>query len=198
MAAIRLMTKIPREAEISIDELSWAKDMIPASGGEAQRQDRLGTRHAINVSIPALAAEACGLELGVDLALGRTGDGALMPIPEALPIVPYGLPSVTTAGQLGSQIELKGIPIGTVLRKGKWLNLTANGRIFAYYVRANTTVTGANVIVPIYPMIRRSPASNSTVELSAPVIQGLVKEPVTRRFIRRRAMSYDFRIEEAA
>ena len=193
-----ILPKPTRETDIEIRELSWSKDMIPSTSGPSQRQARIGTKHAITFSIPVLRYAWCGAGLAADLAVGRTGDGAVMAIPEPnIPVYDYGTPRVNGALQLGDVINLDGLTPGTTIKKGKWLTLTANGRYYAYFSRADVLVPiGGAIALPIYPMIRRSAADNSLVLLAAPVIQGLIKEPLRRKILRIGGIGLDFEIEE--
>lgn len=198
-----ILPKLPKTAEFEIAEISFARDMRPSTGGPSQRQDRLGTRHAIQVSVPMMKYGWCGAGVAADLAVARTGDGALIQIPEPkVPKIAYGTfyqnnPAVDGAGQLGKNIKLKMLIPGVVIKKGKWLSLYAGGRWFAYFTTAEVTVDGSGVAtLPIYPMIRRSPLDNARVELVDPVIQGLTKDPVQRKLNRLGGLGFDFIIEE--
>lgn len=187
-----------RETDINVRELSWAKDMTPTSGGKNQRQARLGTRHAIGFSIPVLRYAWCGAKIAAQLAMGRTGDGAAMIIPEP-GVGDLGLGNGTVDGspQLGSTINVKGWAVGKVIPHGKWLNLISGGRYYAYFTTAEVTVdANGKASLPVYPMIRRSAPDNSEVRIFKPLIQGLIKEPVQRKIVRRLGIGLNFEIEE--
>ena len=196
-----VLPKPTRETEIEIRELSWDKDMKPAAGGKSQRQSRLGTRHAIRFDIPVLRYGWCGAGLAADLAVGRTGTGAVIAIPEpGIPDYDYGNEVlVDGGGQLGKNIALKGLTPDLIVPKGKWLSLTADGRFYAHFTTAVTQVDGlGNAVLPIYPMIRRSPFTEVEVYIRTAYIQGLISEPVSRKL--RRAgggvVALSFEIEE--
>lgn len=198
MAAI-VLPPPTRETEIEITELSWAKDMRPTGAGPTQRQDRVGTRHSIEFDIPVKRYAWCGAGLASDLALARTGEGAIIEIPEpGTPEVNYGNPVVNGAPQIGSSISLRGLTPGAVIKKGKWLSLFANNRWYAHFTtHADVVVPAGGVaVLKIYPMIRRSPADGSPVKLAKPVIQGLTKDPVRRKLVRRVGIGLAFAIEE--
>lgn len=190
-----------RETEIEVMEMSWARDMQPTLGGETQRQDRLGTRHSIRYDIPVKRYAWCGAGLASDLALGRTGEGAAIAIPEpGIPAVSYGAPKVNGSPQVGSQLSIKGLNPGITIKKGKWLSLISNGRHYAYFTTHGDVLVPQSGIVTlnIYPMIRRSAADNSEVRLAKPLIQGLIKDPVQRKIVRRVGIGLSFVIEEQA
>lgn len=194
-----VLPKPTRETEIVVRELSFARDIRPAAGGPSQRQDRLGTRHAIAYSIPVLRYAWCGAGLASDIAVGRTGDGVIIRIPEPkIPAIPYGTPRIDGAGQLGRTLKLKGLPVGTVIKKGKWLSFEVAGRIYAYFTALSdkTVDSAGKVTLDIYPMLRRMPTDNTLVELANPVIQGLIKEPPQRKIIRAIGVGLEFEVEE--
>lgn len=198
MAAI-VLPKPTRETEISIREISRARDMAPATSGPTQRQDRMGTRHSIRFEIPVLRYAWCGAGMAADLAVGRTGDGVIMQIPEPkIPAFDYGTPRVKGAGQLGDKLIIDGIPVGTVIKKGKWLSVLANNRYYSYFTtKQDVVVDGTGTAsLDIYPMIRRSPADNAVVILDKPVIQGLIKEPLQRKILRVGGIGLEFEVEE--
>lgn len=197
--APRQLPNPTRETEISVREISGARDMQPTTGGQSQRQDRVGTKHAIMFDIPVLRYAWCGAGLAADLAVGRTGDGVSIVIPEpGIPYVNYGAaPKVDGAGQLGSFINVKDLTIGATIKKGKWFNLVVNGRIYAYFTTEQVVVDGAGkATLPLYPMIRRSAAANSSFILAEPRIQGLIKEPLQRKIVRRVGIALSFEVEE--
>jgi hypothetical protein len=197
--APRFLPKPPRETEISIREISNARDMRPTTGGRMQRQDRLGTKHAITFDIPVLRYAWCGAGLAADLARGRTGDGCAILIPEpGIPNINYGLaPKVDGAGQLGSSIAVKDLTPGVTIPKGKWFNLVADGRYYAYFADAQVTADGnGKAVLPIYPMIRRSVVDGDPFILKEPYIQGLITEPLQRKILRRIGIGLTFEIEE--
>lgn len=194
-----ILPKPTRETEITVREISKAKDMSPATSGPTQRQDRMGTRHAIRFDIPVLRYAWCGAGLAADLAVGRTGDGAIIEIPEPkIPEVNYGAPRVNGAAQLGKKLKLDGLLPGVVVKKGKWLTIQVNGRSYAHFTTIGDVIANASgeVELDIFPMIRRAPADNSIVLLAKPVIQGLIKQPVERKILRIGGIGLDFEIEE--
>lgn len=195
-----VLPKPTRETEMEVRELSWAKDMRPAAGGKTQRQDRLGTRHAFRYDIPVLRYAWCGAGLAADLAVGRTGTGAVMAIPEpGIPDIDYGANILVDGSpQLGSSIALKQMTPGVLIKKGKWLSLTADGRFYAHFTTADVVVgVDGKAVLPIYPMIRRSPATDVIVFMRPAYVQGLISEPISRK-VRRSpgVIALSFEIEE--
>lgn len=194
-----ILPKPTRETEISIREMSWSRDLTPSGAGPSQRHDKLGTRHSIMFDIPVMRYAWCGAGVASDLALGRTGDGAAIEIPEpGVAEVDYGAPVVSGSGQLGSRISLVGLNEGVVIKKGKWLTLQVSGRLYAYFTTRGDVLVGSDgrASLDIYPMIRRSALDGSSVLLAKPMIQGLIKEPLQRKIVRRIGIGLSFEVEE--
>jgi hypothetical protein len=193
-----ILPKPTRETDIEVRELSWSKDMKPTAGGKTQRQDRLGTRHSFRFDIPVLRYGWCGAALAADLAVGRTGDGAAIVIPEpGIPDVDYGEPVANGSPQMGKNLNLRGITPGRIIPKGKWISLWVGGRYYAHFTTAQVVADGSGqAILPIYPMIRRSPLDGSAVIIRNPMVQGLISEPVSRKVWRAGTIALTFEIEE--
>lgn len=196
MAAVVLPT-LPRRVEYNIREINRDRSLEPSfGGGDETLIQRIGTKHEIVVSVPAIASVGCGPALVAALTLGKSL-GAVMPIPEPkLPIEPYGAPLISGAGQLGSSLAVDGLTPGVPIAAGKWLSVIVSGRRYAYFTTADVIADGTGAAtLPIYPMIRRSPADNAVVELAAPMIEG--RAIVSDRDVRRiGALSFSFTIRE--
>ena len=195
MAAVVLPT-LPRLIETTVREISRDRALEPSFGGDETLVRRIGTRHEIEVRVPAVASAGCGPALVAALTLGKF-DGAVMPIPEPkLPAVAYGTPLVNGGGQIGSSLVVDGLTPGVVIAAGKWLSITISGRRYAYFTTAQVTASGGGAAtLQIYPMIRRSPADNAVVELAEPKIEGRVI--LSDRDVRRiGALGFTFTIRE--
>lgn len=196
MAAVVLPT-LPRQIETLVREISRDRALEPSfGGGDETLIRRIGTKHEIEVRVPAIASAGCGPALVAALTLGKH-QGAVMPIPEPkLPVLAYGTPLVNGAGQLGSSLPVDGLTPGVAVPSGKWLSVIIGGRRYAYFTTAEATASGGGAAtLPIYPMIRRSPADNAVVELAAPKIEGRVI--LSDRDVRRiGALSFSFTIRE--
>lgn len=193
-----LLQALPRSTEYTIREVSFSRDLIPSLGGPVTRIDRLGTRHAIDVTIPALAASRCGPALVADLSRGRT-EPVVLSIPEpTLPAIAYGAPVVNGAGQLGPSLFVRGLTPGVIVPPGKWLSVIVNGRRYAYLTTAKVTAGGTGeVVLFIFPMIRRPAPNGATIELAAPKIEGLVQGAVERSVRRIGTISLGFSVMES-
>lgn len=147
--------------------------IVPPLGGETQTIHRLGSRHAIDITIPTMPTEPEGRQWAADLSLAKLY-GAIVAIrQDGLRIGIPGSPVVDGGGQLGSLLALRGFTPGYVMRYGQWLNITVSGILFLYRA-AETTVAGndGRMVLPLFPMLRRSPDDGSEVGVSDPKLQG--------------------------
>lgn len=187
---------LPRGTTYAMRAVSAANDLRPAFGGGTQRIARKGSRFALDVNIPALALRCAGIEIVADLIRGET-ELIRTPIPEALAAVPYGTPLVAGGGQAGTMLSVDALTPHVVLRKGKFLSVPVSGQGFVYMVTAET-VAGADTTadLPIWPMLRSSPANNAAVELTEPTIEGFVQPGQDWSISRLLAVGLSFTIEE--
>lgn len=195
-----MLPRPTRETEVTVREISWSKDITPTGPGVGQRVEKMGTRHAMRFSIPVLRYAWCGAGLAADLALGRSGDGAAMIIPEpGIDQSIYGNPTVLGSNQIGSSINATGFTPNVTIRKGKWFNLIVNGRYYAYFTTSEVTAApNGSAELDLYPMIRRSALTGSQIRIADPLIQGLIAEPNQRKIGRlaAKAIGLDFEIVE--
>ncbi|MGQ2989523.1 MAG: hypothetical protein ACT7A5_32115 [Ferrovibrionaceae bacterium] len=195
-----LLPVLPRQAEYEFAEVAAGGVLRPAWGGPIQPMGRTGDRWAVTVTTPTMDASACGGDLETDIRRGRLTP-VVMKVIEADDTPTYGATvQVNGAGQAGTTIGLKGLEPGVLIRKNKKLNLVIAGQHYLYEVTAPVTVpVGGLVALPIWPMIRRSPANNAAVILKDPVIEGfteMISAPRLRQFGERVLTGFAFRLEE--
>lgn len=187
---------LPRETERDMRVISSTTPARPAFGGPVQPMNRKGSRFALDITVPALALAGCGPELIADLVQGET-ESLAMPVPEAPSSVGWGTPRVNGAGQAGLSLIVDGLPAGRTVPKGKFLSVITGGQRFVYLVRTATTANGSGqVTLPIWPMLRRSPANNDVVELAQPMIEGFIPTGQEWSVRRLKALGASFSIEE--
>lgn len=187
---------LPRGTTYSMRAVSAANNLEPAFGGGIQRIARKGSRFALDVNVPALALRCAGVELIADLIRGET-ELIRCPIPEAIEAAPYGAALVNGGGQSGTALAVDNLTPNVVLRKGKFLSLPVSGQGFVYMVTAETIADDDGAAsVPIWPMLRASPANNAAIELPAPMIEGFVRPGQDWSIWTLRAVGLSFTIEE--
>lgn len=168
------LAALPRDAEYRMRPVSAAFPLNPVTGGPRQRLDRMGSHWAMGVAVEGLDSATAGLDLGVDLVLGLTQVVAL-PVPEDLPVQVYKSPRVKLAGQAGMTLIVDGLRPYVPIRKGKFLNVWIDGQRFLHWVTAPLKADmDGEAALPLWPMLRRSPADNAVIELARPMIEGFV------------------------
>lgn len=146
-----------------------------AMGGAAQRLNRLGNRFSLSVELPPALSATEG-RIYVARLLRALTEGAIYPFPQhGLDIGTPGAPLVNGAGQSGSTLTLDGFTPGYVVREGQFFSIIHAGRRYLHQAAAEATADGAgNIVLPITPMLRISPANNAVCEFAVPYIEGFV------------------------
>ena len=145
------------------------------SGAVSTRLDRLGSRWALDVSLPPTMEGVDLRALLVALLRGRSlGASYSWPQP-GLTIGTPGAALVNGAGQTGATLVLDGMTPGYVVAAGQFLSIFSGGRRYLHMAAAAATVTGGGgLTLSILPNLRIAPADNAAVNFTAPVIEGLL------------------------
>ena len=155
--------------------LDWAGTLTPPLGGSLQILDRLGSRHAIDLTLPPLPAEPHGRAWASKLKQAKR-QGALYRFPQYdFRIGAPGAPAVVGAGQAGTSLILGGFTPRYAIRDGQWFSLVTAGRRYLYSTSAGIVADGAgNATVQIEPPLRVRPAAGDAAEFAAPMIEGVL------------------------
>lgn len=171
---------LPETRAIKVDKprlMDWGGRLVPPLGGAVQTLNRLGTRWALDVSIPTMRTEPDGRTWAAALVQAKVNGVLMWFRQDGLDI---GIPSTTSAyqavdgaGQTGSTLNLKGFRPGYVMRLGQFFSVVTNARRYLHMATAITVADSAGkMALPIFPMLRASPNANDPVEVSKPMIQG--------------------------
>lgn len=152
---------LPRQATLEVRLQDFGGDLTPVLGGPVQRLSRLGSRLAVEVTLPTL-----------DLACARTWIAARMRAKAE------GQTLRLTLRQLGgSPADRAAVSgVGTSVAVGSAAGIEV-GHLFSFvvggvsYLHQVTAISGGNLSVA--PMLRASPAGQ-TLNFVAPRIEGLV------------------------
>lgn len=152
--------------------VSNAVQTQPIVGGVVQRKGRLGTRWALDVTLPPMRY-ATAMAWMADLAASETQEVVLTwPQPPAVVGV-IGAPVVNGGGQSGSSLAVRAASAGYAFKKGLFFSIVEGGRRYLHQVAAAVTANGAGVAtLSVTPMLRVSPADGATLEFTTPKIQG--------------------------
>lgn len=165
----------PWPARMTPRLVSARNEMSAAFGGNVQRFNRMGSRHAIDVVMPLMPYE----EAQDWSAIDAEDDTVVMNIPQpGLDTGAPGVPLVAGAGQTGTTLNLDGLTPYYVLRRRQWLSIITGGTRYAYRVKTEVAANGSGVVaVVLTTMLRTSPADNDVVEIGEPKIEGFATVP---------------------
>lgn len=171
---------------LSLPTWPWPRQMTPrlvtarnelsaAFGGNVQRFSRMGSRHAIDFTMPPMTY----IDAQDWSAIDAEDETVVMVIPQpGLDTGAPGAPLVAGAGQTGTTLNLDGLTPHYVFRRRQWLTITTSGQRYAYRVKTETVVgSGGTVALPLTTMLRVSPADNDVVEVAEPKIEGFATVP---------------------
>lgn len=145
----------------------------PIAGGDITRLDRLGNRFSVDVVMPRMAPEPYG-RLWVSALVRAIGQLVVLPFPQVgLALGAPGSSLIDGAGQTGTSLKLRNMTVGYTIREGQFLN-GDDGTFAALFMSTSDQVVGSDgkVTVPIWPMIRHSPADGAPTYIAAPMITG--------------------------
>lgn len=153
--------------------LDWGGLMQPVLGGQGQRLDRLGSRHAIDVTVPPMAIEPDGRLWISRLKRGKT-EGVRMEFPQVdFPIGLPGSPLVDGAVAGGTTIPAKGFAASYAIREGQWFSVVHGGNRYLHSIAAAATAGGGGAAsLTIHPMLRTPLSNNDVLEFAIPYIEG--------------------------
>lgn len=148
--------------------------LTPFLGGPEQRINRLGLRLGIRVSMPPL--ETDNGRLFVSRLLQARQDRMLMEWP-LLSFDPgvTGAPRIAASATGGSAIAVKGLPSNYPIKEGQFFSLIHAGRRYMHFFSGDVIASAAgNATAAIWPPLRTNVSNNDVLELSQPMIEGLV------------------------
>jgi len=150
-------------------------ELRPAFGGDLQRLNRVGSRFAIDVTLPVMTYAAAQAWSDIN---DETDTVTMQIVQPGLNTGSPGTPLVNGAGQSGTTLILDGLTPHYVLRKNQWISVSTGGRLYAYRVKTEVAASaGGAVSVVLTTMLRVSPADNSPVQIAAPRIEGFATVP---------------------
>lgn len=176
MAIITLPTSGFVEAKPTF--MDYSTQLEPQLGGEFQQIVRPGSRFALEISLPRKRFAELGAKGAMQwisrLNQAKHGE-ALYPWPQpGLTVPAMATPRVNGANQLGSVLIIDGATAGAAYREGQFISIIHNGNRYLHMITADGTLAGGAGSLPIFPMLRASPADNALVEFNPPMIQGRI------------------------
>jgi hypothetical protein len=170
--SVIVLPPLPLPSTMDMGVKSNALDLTPQMGGPTIRVNRLGTRFNLKFN---------AREMNVTQALNylsNLNQGLASPVRMSVPqpTFTYGVPGtpvVNGANQSGSSLALHGFTPGYVIQKGQLFSFSTAGNYYLHQVTTMETANGSGVVtVPIFPMLRISPADGDGCQFDTPQIQG--------------------------
>lgn len=167
---------LPTARGIKVDRprmITWDGELVPPLGGEVQHLQRLGTRHAVDMTIPLMRSEPDGRIWSTKLRLAKLYGARAWYRQDNFPVGTPGSPVVDGSNQTGSVLAMRGFVPGYQVRFGQAFSHLSNDRYFLYFSAADVTANGAGKLtLPIFPMLRRIANDGETLEWTTPIIEG--------------------------
>lgn len=152
--------------------LDWGGTLTPVNGGAVQTLMRLGTRHALEFTIPSMPTEPLGRIWAAKLRLAKLY-GALLPFgQDGFVIGAPGSPVVNGAGQAGSGLAIRNLQRGYGVRFGQAFSLVHGGKRYLHFAAEQGITLDGTLSIAIFPMLRVIPADGDVLEFARPMIQG--------------------------
>lgn len=170
------LSTTPGYAGHAVKLLDFGGLVTPELGGIQQRVNRLGNRWALTVQLPPMRMDDVARAWIADLNAGLT-EGVIARFPQVdFAVGSPGAPLVNGASQTGSTLNADGFSPGYTAKKGQFFNAVVSGRNYLYQMKTAGTANGSGVLpLSILPMLRASPADNSSLNFAAPVIEGFLQ-----------------------
>lgn len=179
--------------------LDFGGFLTPALGGPVQRVDRLGNRHAIDVTLPPMRPEPNGRIWVSRLKRAKT-EGAFMRFPQlGLLNRALGAPVVASDVAAGRSLSIAGLFPGSAICEGQWFSVIHAGRRYLYSADAQA-VAGADgtATITFTPLLRAPLTAGDVIELASPRIEGLLLEDFGWSVDKARTVGLSFTLTEAA
>lgn len=171
MTAILLPSK-PALKTDSPTMLDWGGALTAPNGGATQTLLRLGTRHAIEFTIPPMKTEPLGRIWSAKLRQAKLYGALLAFGQDGFKIGACGSPVVAGAGQAGSMLLLRGFQPGYSVRYGQAFSIIHAGRRYLHFAADGVGSVNGTLTLPIFPMLRIIPDDGDVCEFAKPMIQG--------------------------
>jgi hypothetical protein len=169
---------LPSRPGVKTDKVrmvDYGGQLKPTLGGPVQNLSRLGTRHAIDITLPVIPAEPTGRIWASRLRQAKLY-GAIMPFTQdgfrvGLP----GTPLVNGGGQSGIQLALKNFRPRYAVREGQAFSLVHAGvRYLHFAAMPGIADASGNLALTIFPMLRFLTTDGDAAEFGKPMFQGSI------------------------
>ncbi len=181
------LPQLPRATTVSPRLLRFGGVLRPVLGGPDQPLSRLGSRFAVDVEMPPMAAACAAALIATRLQADALGEPLRLIVPQNGNGAAAGAP-VATAGAVNSASVTKAG--GGAIARGMFFSFTVGGRTYLHMV---TSVAGN--VLGVAPLLRASPVGQA-LNFAAPSIEGFV-DGVAWSMSRMRFIGQSFTVSEA-
>lgn len=167
----------PAPNGVNVAPLDFGFIQRPASGAQALRVDRPGTRLRLEVTYPPMkpdTARRFTTRLQVARSEGLRIEMPLLDVRQGA----AGSPVVDGADPTGTSLPVRGLTARYTAKEGFWLHIEdADGVRYLHRVTEPVTADDSgDATLSIWPAIRAPFADGSTIELAHPTFEGLLVE----------------------
>ncbi len=167
---------LPSLRGVKIDKprlIDFGGALKPIMGGDVQHLMRLGTRHAIDITVPTMPAEPDGRIFAARLRRAKVFGALTAFRQDGMTIGTPGNPVVDGAGQSGFSLAMRAFTVAYTVREGQYFSLVTGGRRYLYFATTDVTIpANGKATIPLFPMLRKIPADGDACEFAAPMIEG--------------------------
>lgn len=154
--------------------LDFGAEQKPALGGATTRVERIGSRFAIDVTMPPLASGTDGRLWAARLMRGKmSGQVSFLWPQPSLPVVGNAAGTVFAAAAAGATSVVCGGASATQgFVEGQFVSFTHGGRRYLHAIAADAVAVAGQVTLSIVPRLRVPLAVADVVTFLNPVIEG--------------------------
>lgn len=156
--------------------VDYGGNQVPFLGGPVSHLDRLGTRFALDVTLPPMRNNAAlAMAWVADLLRGKR-DGVTWEWPQPDIIPPPNCVTTGAAASMAEELTLAGIAAGTVVPKGSFLSLLVADRYYLHNVFQGGVVGGGETLaIQVTPAFRVPIPSVTQVKFNPAIFQGYLE-----------------------
>lgn len=167
---------LPNKRAVLTDQIhmvDFGGQLKPTMGGPVQTIMRLGTRFAVEITVPTMRTEPDGRIYSSRLFQAKIFGALIVFRQDGFKVGLPGTVLVDGAAQTGFALNLRGFTPGYAVREGQFFSILSGGRRYLHRA-ASSMVVGSTgkIALPIIPMLRISPADGDTAEFGKPMMQG--------------------------
>jgi hypothetical protein len=154
--------------------LDWGGRLVPILGGPVQPILRLGSRFAMDFTLPRMPSEPYGRTWAASLIQGKLQGVIVSFLQDGFSTGHPGTPVVNGSGQTGTSLAIHGVYPGYRFRYGQFFNVYHAGRYYLHMITDQLVIVGPDgtATLNFLPMLRIIASDADPVIVAVPKIQG--------------------------